>query len=75
MRDSLCAPEAFPLRSGYRKELENYDRVTITILARSTELQGSTVKSNLTQSYRDYGEHCRKAAFEPNLKDISCSKG
>lgn len=32
------------LGNGYRKQLENYDRVTITILAKSIELHENTVK-------------------------------
>lgn len=42
-RQSLCS-RCFRLGNGYRKQLENYNRVTITILARSKNSMGAQWK-------------------------------
>ena len=52
--------------NGYRKQLENYNRVTITILAKSIELYGNTVTGDLIQPFRSSGEQWSKAASGPH---------
>ena len=59
----------FGLGNGYRKQLENYNRETITILAKSIELYGNTVKGDLIQPFRSYGEQWSKAASGTHSKD------